>query len=533
MSSQAASIVPATVFVIGARHRLLVHGVLLIAMLLPLTLVDIPALVDYPNHLARIHVISGIETDTALGANYEVAWGAMPNLAMDLMILPLAGILPVEILGRMFIALTMLMLVGGTLALHRVLRGSIGLWSVGVYLFVYNHLLIMGFLNYLFASGIALALFAAWIASAGWRPWIRWTLFPAALAGLYFAHLFALAVYGICVTGSELFRLWPVLRTDWRAAARQGLVVSWQFLPAALLVLATMPEAADKDFLYGPFLAKVRALWSPALTYLKPIDVAIFLIAAAIPLAGLVTGRLTLARPLRLPLALLAVCAAAMPFWIQGTWGSIWYADLRLPIILTLLLVAGLRPRNVNPRIVVTVLCAGAVLLTGRIVDISLEWRRMDRDFAEFRTAARLIEPGASILPVQRRNVPLPAGETRFDYAYWHLPVLAIIDRSAFVPTLFTDPTKQPVRAAPDKLHMDTEFGAPIDVALLTQSADSGRSDAPESGGVAMQDFWTDWPENFDYVLITHFGATGNPLPDLLTSVHEGSFFTIYRVARH
>jgi hypothetical protein len=32
-------------------------------------------------------------------------------------------------------------------------------------------------------------------------------------------------------------------------------------------------------------------------------------------------------------------------------------------------------------------------------------------------------------------------------------------------------------------------------------------------------------------VAITHFGAKGNPLPDLLTPVHEGSFFDIYRIA--
>ena len=532
MSSQTTGAAPTAEHLIVAQHRLLVHAALIVATLLPLLLVDIPALVDYPNHLARIHVISEIDADPALRSNYQVVWGAMPNLAMDLVILPFTGLLPVETLGRIFIAITMLLLVGGTLALHRILQGGVGLWPVAVYLFVYNHLLIMGFLNYLFASGLALALFAAWIASARWPDWIRWTIFPAALAGLFFAHLFAVAVYGICVFGYELFRLGPLLRADWRATARQGLVMAWQFVPTGLLVLGTMPEAAERSFLYGPFLAKVRALWSPVLTYLRPIDVAVFVFAAAIPLAGLITGRMTLVRPLRLPLALLTVCAFAMPFWIQGTWGSVWYADLRLPIILALLLVAGLRPRNVAPRVVVTLVFAGFVLLIGRIVDISQEWCRMDRDFAEFRTAARLIEPGASILPVQRRNVPLADGRTRFDYAYWHLPVLAVIDRAAFVPTLFTDPTKQPVRAAPGRQHIDTAFGAPIDVALLVRAAGGEYGDGPVSGGIAMQDFWTDWPHHFDYVLLTHFGAAGNPLPDLLTPAHEGSFFTIYRVVR-
>jgi hypothetical protein len=274
-------------------------------------------------------------------------------------------------------------------------------------------------------------------------------------------------------------------------------------------------------------LQKIKALWSPALTYLKPIDLGVFLFVAVVLIAGLATRKLVLARAMRLPLAILVLLAAVMPFEMEGAWGHIWYADLRLPIVIALLLVAGLRPRNVGPKAMAAVICAGLVLFAGRIYDISGEWRRVDRDFAEFRTALSVIEPGAALLPVQKRNVPLSDGETRFDHAYWHMPVMAVVDRSAFVPTLFTDPAKQPIRAAPARATMDTEFGAPIELALLVDSAHGGGAVA---GGVGMKPFWVDWPRRYDYVLITHFGATGNPLPNLLSPVHEGSFFDIYRV---
>ncbi len=530
MNGTAAATVLPSDLVIGARRRGLVYVVLGLAVLLPLAFVDIPGLVDYPNHLARVHVLTAIDSDPALAENYQVAWGAMPNLAMDLVMQPLAAVLPLQIAGRVFVVLTMLALVGGTLALHRVLHGDIGLWPTAVFMLLYNHLLIMGFLNYLFAIGLALALFAGWIASERGPPWIRWALFPAALVGLFFAHLFALAVYGVCVAGYEFPRLLATGRRDRRIAARQAFVVAWPFLPAALLVLGTMPDATEHGFLYGPFLAKVRAVWSPTLAYLKPVDAAVFLFAAAVPLAGFATGRLRLAYPLRLPLAALTAGALAMPFWVQGTWGSIWYADLRLPTVVALLLVAGLRPRTVSPRIAIAVLIAGAVLLGARLFDVALEWRRMDRDFAEFRTAARVIERGAAILPVQRRNAPVVAGDSRFDYAYWHLSALAVIDRGAFVPTLFTDPTKQPVRAAAARLDIDTAFGAPIDVALLVRSAGNGNAGTPPAGFIAMQDFWTDWPSRFDYVLLTHFGVAENPLPGRLTALHEGSYFTLYAI---
>jgi hypothetical protein len=76
---------------------------------------------------------------------------------------------------------------------------------------------------------------------------------------------------------------------------------------------------------------------------------------------------------------------------------------------------------------------------------------------------------------------------------------------------------------------MDTQFGAPIELALLVDSALGGEAVA---GGIGMERFWQDWPRRYDYVLITHFGSKGNPLPDLLVTVHEGSFFDIYRIER-
>jgi len=511
------------------RFLLPIYLILGAAVLLPLALVGVPALVDYPNHLARLHIIANIGSDAALAANYQVVWAALPNLAMDIVSWPFLGLLPVETLGLLFTALTMVLLAAGTLALHRALHGDIGLWPAAAWLFLYNHLLIMGFLNYLFAVGLALLMFAGWIASEGRPAWIRWLLFPAALIGLYFSHLFALGVYGVCVVGHELARVWPELRASGKTVMRNWLVVVWQFVPAAILILATMPVGGERSYYYGPFLQKIKVLWSPTLTYLKPIDLGVLIFVMAVLVVGLATRKLVLARPMRLPLAILILLAVVMPFEMAGAWGHVWYADLRLPIVIVLVLVAGLRPQNVGSKAMAVVVCAGLVLFAARLYDVSSEWRGVARDFSEFRAALSVIEPGAAILPVQKQNVPLADDETRFDHAYWHMALLAVVDRSAFVPTLFTDPTKQPVRAAPARAAMDTQFGAPIELALLVDSALGGEAVA---GGVGMERFWQDWPQRYDYVLITHFGSKGNPLPDLLITVHEGSFFDIYRIER-
>lgn len=512
----------------AGRFRIAVYALASIAVLLPLAVVEVPPLVDYPNHIARLHIIANSESAPVLAANYSIVWGIMPNLALEAVTRPFMGLLPVELLGRLFIAATFALLAGGTLWLHRLLHGRIGLWPAAAWLFLYNHLLIMGFLGYLFTLGLALVLFAAWIAGQRWPVWLRGTLFPAIVLALFFGHLFALAVYGLFIATWELGKGLPLIRGDRRRALRRWAFAAWQFVPAAGLLLATMPEAGERSLYYGPLLAKIRALWSPVLTWYTPIDAALILFVLGVLAAGLVTKRLALAPGLRLPVAATAVLAALMPFWIEGAWGSVWYADLRLPLALALLLVAGLRPRSISPRMAMSVGCAAAVLLTARIVDVTTAWQAVDRDYAEFRSAISRIEPGASLLPVQIRNAAQDGGTRRFDEAYWHMATLAVIDRSAFVPTLFTDPAKQPVRAAPARAAMDTEFGAPIDLPLLVDSAHGGHAVA---GGLGMKPFWQGWPKRYDYVLITHFGARGNPLPGFLAAVYEGSFFTVYSVS--
>jgi len=110
--------------------------------------------------------------------------------------------------------------------------------------------------------------------------------------------------------------------------------------------------------------------------------------------------------------------------------------------------VAGLRPQAVSPKLALAIGCAAVVLFAARIADVSADWRAVDRDFAEFRAALDTVETGASLLPVQIRDAARDGGTRQFDEAYWNMAMLAVIDRAAFLPTLFTDPAKQPVQAA-------------------------------------------------------------------------------------
>src|SRR5205085_906242 len=114
---------------------------LLTGIMSPLLWTSTPPLVDYPNHLARMWILlHGSE-------NYVTNWHLIPNLAMDLVVPILAQFTGLEMAGRLFIAMTMVLPMIGTLTLHRVLHGRVGLWPLSALLFIYNAALFWGFLN--------------------------------------------------------------------------------------------------------------------------------------------------------------------------------------------------------------------------------------------------------------------------------------------------------------------------------------------------------------------------------------------------
>src|SRR4051812_22282146 len=67
----------------------LVVAALFVLVVSPTFFVEIPAMIDYVNHLARMHLLT---TAGTIDANpfYEVRWKLYPNIAMDLLVPELA-----------------------------------------------------------------------------------------------------------------------------------------------------------------------------------------------------------------------------------------------------------------------------------------------------------------------------------------------------------------------------------------------------------------------------------------------------------
>jgi hypothetical protein len=522
------------------RYRLTAAIVIGALVLAPLFWVRVPPLVDYPNHLARMWILVHDTATPQLAANYRVDWRILPDLGMDLVVSGLSLVMPVEQAGRVFVALTMLVLLGGSATLHRVLHRRYQLWPLCSALFIYNAALFWGFVSCLFAVGIYLFAFAGWIASREWRIDRRVLAFSPIASGLLLLHLFAFGLYALSVLAYEAgqrFERGPISRKDWIFFAG----ASAQLVPGLFLWYASLARGGYTTTIYGGLSAKIYALVAP-FTFGGQLVLSDRLFAAAICLtlvAAIVSRAIRLAPEMRLPLAALVAAAVLMPNRMSGGWD----ADIRLPATLPFVIIASTQLAVTRRRVAGVGAATVLILLGLRVGSVSISWRDYDRWFGEFRSAAAVITPGARLLVVQsplpdraRRLPGLPAALGIVQPAiFTHLAALAVIDRSAFFPYLFTGWT--PVDVTAQSAAVSQREGVPATPGQLVAAADPTAPNYASEIAAATdfhgeRPYWRDWPGRFDFVLWIDFGETRRAQLRQLAPLHRGSFFWLYRVVK-
>jgi hypothetical protein len=509
----------------------LLYVALFVVTAWPVLSVTVPPLIDYPNHLARAHILAEWDRLPALQQNYVVYWALQPNLAFDVLMLPLTKLLSIYDAGRAVILLTLFSIVGGTLALHKVLHGRVGPWPVFTYLFLFNHALLWGFLGYLFTAGLALFAFSGWMRWRERSRTFRILVFSTASLVLFLGHLFGLLVYAIAVLGYEIGRTFPG-RPGFRKLAAAWSVTAAQFVLPFLLFFHWVDQnrsLGPASTQYGSLETKLVALISPVYFGIPLIDV---LMVVLVILAGVVLIWCTLrqglvfAPELRASILLMAVAAVLTPHVLA----DVWLIDIRLPVVLTCMLVAGIRFRPETAHWEKAIAAVAVVAVVLRSIFITNIWQPIDRQFDEFRAASGIFEEGASLLVVEDVEDVPETGISRNYAVYWHMGALGVIERSMFYPRLFTGHTS--VDVSTTRKLIDTPSGTPISRELLAVSANPLNSPFTlgQPLGRYSSVFWDGWPDTFDYVLSIRFDNRANPAPRYLKRIGSGSFFDLYDV---
>ncbi len=151
-------------------------------------------MVDYPNHLARMYILSQNGTPDA-NPYYAVAWALYPNLAMDLLVPQMARLISVENAARLFLLLSQLLIVGGALVLERVVKGRVHLAGFAALMFLYCLPFTWGFVNFEFGLGVSRSGPSQLIVAERALP-VRFVVNAVFVTALFAAHFFSLGVYG-------------------------------------------------------------------------------------------------------------------------------------------------------------------------------------------------------------------------------------------------------------------------------------------------------------------------------------------------
>ena len=505
-----------------STSRLLVPVFLLLmaCAVAPVFSVQVPPLADYINHLARMSVIATVDHDSLLARYYRIDWAVIPNLIMDLLVPVMVRHLhmTVYVAGQTFVALIIALQVTGCFAVHYALYRRWSAWPLVSFLFVYNNIMMFGFMNYLFGLGVALWGLAAWILLRA-RPAVLRALVSAGFVLVLFTcHLFDVGVYGMGLLCYEAW-LWRGDRTpDRRQLIANGLTFALPFVPILPLMAVSPTIGLATDNYWEP-TGKLDGLYYIFQNYSDLFD---------LTLATLVIGAMIWAARARMIrchpagwylLGLGVVVFMVMPRMVFSSW----VADQRLPIAIVFLVIGFVTFNDHNRwgryflyTFVLGIACA-------RFASIFLVWHQIDHAYADFRRSIAMIEPGSTILVA---NADEPSGSDAFNMPLSHAACMAMIERSSMVTTAFTVSGKQILSVTPKyRDRADTQDGDPPTVSQLLAAATRDPT-------VPSDKYWAHWNEQFEYLYVLYTEGSANPAPDMLTLVYEGPRFQLYRITQ-
>jgi hypothetical protein len=494
-----------------------VFALLAAASLLPVLLTPIPAMVDYPNHLARMYILSQNGT---LDANpyYEMAWALYPNLAMDLLVPQMARLISVENATRLFLLLSQFLIIGGALVLERVVKGRVQLAGFAALMFLYCLPFSWGFVNFEFGLGVALWGIAAYLMVAEHAWPVRFVVNAVFVTALFAAHFFSLGIYGASLGFYELWRAYDRKASYHDAALRLVLLaipVGALFSVMQLTAGSLGSEGTTWHFEFKPlWLFRIMNGYNLTVSAASALTLMVLLyFAAKRGVLKLEPGGNWLA----IGFLLLYV---AIPSKLLGTS----FVDLRLIPAAALIIQAFCSLSLPNRRWTIAALTAVTGITLANLAIVFVVWLSYRADYAAIIESFHKIDRGSLVLVGSSGEGDDPPFIDLTQYPMFYAPTLAVHYANAFVPNVFTEVGKQPVRARAAVRRLAIPYGGPMPIRVLGAIA---AGQAPSG----IPPFIRTWYRDYDYLYV--LGPAGvNPLPNLLQELDRSARFVLYKIRR-
>lgn len=492
------------------------------ALLVPVFSVSYLPQVDLPNHLARQYIGANADASRHLSNFYDFEWRWIPYMLGDALSIGLNKAFSIYDVGRFVLGLSLALWLSAAMLLHRSLWGSFSAWPLLSAFVLFNANVAWGFQNYFLASSLSVFAFTLWTAWSPKRDIVKHVVFFLISTFIYFSHLFSFCLLGLLVLSYEG---WIIYR---RGERRVFIILRHFFIVGALflggishfgfMMLSSPPKLGSFSGYISP-THHLEALISstlsgPGLYFGGWFDLFVLLMLSIILFVGLRVYCWFEIHPAMVGvIAALGITAFIMPAWVSG----VGLAHYRLPFVLVVFLIAGSR-WNAPPEAWRwgCAACFG-ILLAFRIFAIEGQWKTHELEVAELIQGLSKMEKGGRLLQVFNGDV---VGEER----HWHSASYAVIEREAYVPTLFTGVTMLRV-APPFQRIARGGLGVPLTALPVPGGSDEGKPTGYSSGWRV----WRRWWQDYSHVLVFDRGEPVNPFPDRLMPLSRGSYFVLYR----
>ncbi len=452
---------------------------------------------------------------------YRAAWALYPNLAMDLTIPQFARLIGVENTTRLFLLLSQILIVGGAMALERVVKGRVQLSGFVAVMFLYCLPFAWGFVNFEFGLGVALWGVAAMLMvrdRSGPARLIVNTLFVAAL---FAAHFFALGIYGATL-GVELRGLWQTWDRKGASHRDTALRLIVLALPAVALLAVMVLTAGGIGGEGTEWFFAFKPLWPFRILngYSLTVSAASVVVLLGFIYLAAKRGILTFA-PGGLSLAVgFAVLYLAIPSRLFGTS----FVDFRVIAAAAFVLPAFCTLSLPSRRWTFAALGFVTAVTLANLAVVYGVWLSYRADYSALIASFDKIDKGATVLSGTSGSGDDPPFNDLTDYPFYYAPALAVHYAQAFGPNLFAEAGKQPVTVRPDMRRLAVAYGGPVPLPILAAIAAGKTADIVPL-------YLRNWYRDFQYLYVLGQPAA-NPMPDLLEEMNRSSRFVLYKIRR-
>ncbi|NQY40953.1 MAG: hypothetical protein HRT80_12735 [Henriciella sp.] len=446
--------------------------------------------IDYYNHLARTYIQGHLASEPALQGFYAVSFDFIPDLTMDMIIPWLSQWIGIYAAGGVTVWLALIFPPVAGLVLSKSLHGRVTWVSLLGFLTVFNANMGWGFVNYTVSSGLAVLAFALWVRMA--PSWRRTVLFAPISLFLVANHALAFLLFGFLAFSWEVIGYLKQERGSLWTFVRQLAVLDFPAMLAGLVFIAlSMQGAADLPQDVAPLydLREKTGILFAATDF----NNRLLALVAVLAVAGFFW---TAVRQNWVSFAPNSawLCAAflALVIVIPSSIFGIWGLHLRFTAPLLIVAVASIAATEAFPARLKPALAGGfAVLGALSFANAGLKMSAIDSQANALKAQLVDLPKGSKVLGVY---VDLSSG-TAFNT---HALSLAVIERDAYVPNLFTNTSFVDVAPALVDLHMPQ--ANPVFAQDLAALAERPR--VASENGYWSPAFANDWPEQWDYLLM-------------------------------